>query len=112
MEAVKKRGRKAREPQIKISQICIDTKAMNLLDLNLYEMAILNIIHQYQNAEKIIKGWCMEEKKQIARDVRLTDIALLNYLKRLSDKGMIIRTDKALQVTDKYLQAIKEGQEE
>lgn len=108
MTEVKKRGRKARVPQYQIEKIICSKKAIDLLGINLYEAAILDIIHQYQESEKVVKGFCMEEKKQIARDVALTDIAVLNYLKKLEEKELIIRTDKTLQVSEKYLQAIKD----
>ncbi|GAB4493408.1 MAG: hypothetical protein OHK0045_22880 [Raineya sp.] len=104
---IKKRGRKARVPSYKITEITVSKIAMDNLGINLYEAAILNVIEQYQKNETIVKGFCMEEKKQIARDVGLTDIAVLNYLKKLEEKELIIRTDKTLQVSKKYLQALK-----
>lgn len=111
IEKPKKRGRKARIPSFKITEIVASKIAMDNLGINLYEAAILNVIEQYQKNEKVVKGFCMEEKKQIARDVGLTDIAILNYLKKLEEKKLIIRTDKTLQVSEKYLKALKAYQE-
>jgi DNA-binding MarR family transcriptional regulator len=106
----KRRGPRSRVATLKIEKITISKSALDLLELNLYEASILDVIYQYQNAEKVVKGFCVESKKQIATDIRHTDISVLGYLRRLEEKGLIVRVQNAIQVTKKYIKALQSDQ--
>ncbi|MCU0439366.1 MAG: hypothetical protein MUC49_15845 [Raineya sp.] len=103
----KKAGRPVKEASYEILDIQVSTKAMKELEINIYEAAILNIIYQYQTQEKTVKGWCMEAKKVIAKDVGITEISLLMYLSKLEQKELIIRSPQALQAQEKYTKYLK-----
>lgn len=103
----KKAGRPIKEASYQIENIVISANAMKELEINLYEAAILNVIYQYQTQEKTVKGWCMEAKKVLAKDVGITEVSLIMYLSKLEQKELILRSPQACQAQPKYTNFLK-----
>ena len=99
-------GRPAHVNTYKIEQITISKSCMETLNIFIYEALILDVIYQYQKQEKVVKGFCLESKKQIGADLQCTEITVIKYLDSLEDAGLISRNQNILAVTQKYLLAL------
>lgn len=99
-------GRPSHVTTHKIEQITISKSCMETLNISIYEALILDVIYQYQKNEKVVKGFCLESKRQIGADIQCTEITVIKYLNDLEKAGLITRNQNILAVTQKYLLAL------
>ena len=99
-------GRPSHVTTHKMEQITISKSCMETLNIGIYEALILDVIYQYQKHEKVVKGFCLESKKQIGADLQCTEITVIKYLDGLETAGLITRNQNILCVTQKYLLAL------
>lgn len=75
--------------------ITIDLERLTELKLTLNEYAVGEYISRKQiDPESSLAGWCIVNKSEIAKSLRLTETTVFSILKKLLSKGLIERHEK------------------